>query len=202
MATENIDSLTQGSLCTAYVLEAINALVTAELVVEILDFELNIDGLLDFLYLTNTILVRTRHLYQSTLSPEQVTLNHHRFSRNYGQLTKDISDFEMVSQEHWGRFDRLKGGELELSITKSAFTKILTDGGFEEPRIILRRWKEEGKLNCEADRLTRKRKLSPTSPRLDLYVIRILDEDTEVGEDPQIPVSESGKLEGDLQSGA
>ena len=162
-------------------------LVTAELVVEVLDFELNIDGLLDFFISHEHDSGEDRDIstqaYLYLL--EQVTLNHHRFSRNYGQLTKDISDFEMVSQEHWGRFDRLKGGELELSITKSAFTKILTDGGFEEPRIILRRWKEEGKLNCEADRLTRKRKLSPTSPRLDLYVIRILDEDTELlEEDP------------------
>ena len=177
-------------------------MATAELIVEVLGFELNVDSLLDFFVSHEQESLEDRDIskqaYQYLL--EQVALNHHRFSLNYGQLTRGITNFEVVSQEHWGRLDRLQDGGRELSIIKSAFTQILTEGGFEEPRIILRRWKEEGKLNCEADRLTRKRKLSPTSPVLDLYVITIPKGDTELldEESSQTPGGETGKTRSNL----
>lgn len=145
-------------------------MITAQVIVEALGFGLDLEGLLEFFILHEQDSLEDRDISAQAYNHllEQIALNHHRFSRNYGELSQGIADFETVSQEHWGRLDQLKDGDRELSITKSAFSRILEEGGFEDSKVILRKFKAEGRLNCEADRLTRKRKLSPTSPVLDL----------------------------------
>lgn len=166
---DNIDRFVERSSLKLAIL-----LATASLVNEQFEFSLAVENLLKFLIQNETQSADERDLGKRAYFYflEQVVINAHRFSTNYGERTKGISEFETVSGEHWGRWDN-SSSVTEISITKKAFTQILNDGGFEDPHIILKKWKQRGFLNCEADRLTRKRKLSPTSPVLDLYVVKV-----------------------------
>lgn len=149
-------------------------LATAELVKRHFRFSIDLDKLLAFLLDNEKQSMEDRDIgakaYRYFL--EQVTINHHRFSSSHGNLSKGIPEFETVQGEHWGHWDHSDEGA-EIAITKEAFKQILKDGGYEDQRMILSRWKQQGLLNCESDRHTRRRKLGPKGPTLDLYVIKV-----------------------------
>jgi uncharacterized protein (DUF927 family) len=160
-------------------------LATAELVKRHFGFSIDLEAMLGFIADSERQSMEDRDIGAKAYSYflEQVAINHHKFSSSHGQLSKGIPEFETVQGEHWGRWDHLDEGA-EIAITKEAFKQILKDGGYEDQKMILSRWKQQGLLNCESDRHTRRRKLGPKGPTLDLYVIKVERDIMTDGDEP------------------
>lgn len=151
-------------------------MTTADLAAESLQLNLNLEGLFTFLVENELQSTDDRDISGKAYSYllEQVSINHHKFSSDFGNLSKGI-DFETVKFEQWGKIDYKKGMK-EINIIPTILKKLLTDGGFEEPTIILKKWKEQGILNHEKDRHTRKRQVTINGPTIDVYVINVREE--------------------------
>lgn len=73
--------------------------------------------------------------------------------------------------DYWGAMKELSGGEIEIAILRDKFNEIMKRGKFEDPKVVLKQLKEEGKLDYENGRLTRKRKINAITT--EVYVIRL-----------------------------
>ena len=73
--------------------------------------------------------------------------------------------------DYWGTRKELPNGELEVAILTNKFEEIMRKGKFEDTKVVLEQLKKEGKLEYEAGRLTRKRKVNAI--QTPVYVIRI-----------------------------
>ena len=66
----------------------------------------------------------------------------------------------------------------EYSFTREAFKKIITKLGYEDDKILLKKFKEAGYLNHEENKLYRKRKLrKEDSSNTKMYVLYAFDDD-------------------------
>ncbi|MDU4414960.1 DUF927 domain-containing protein [Paeniclostridium sordellii] len=65
-----------------------------------------------------------------------------------------------------------KNGYLELEILPIKFEEIVTEGGFEDYKVVLKELKKSGYLDCDKDRYTRKRK-TQSDVVIPLIVIKI-----------------------------
>lgn len=72
--------------------------------------------------------------------------------------------------DYWGTRKELPNGELEVAILTNKFEEIMRKGKFEDTKVVLEQLKKEGKLEYEAGRLTRKRKVNAI--QTPVYVIR------------------------------
>lgn len=66
-----------------------------------------------------------------------------------------------------------KSGTTFVLIMRNVFHQWMKSGGFEEPKLILKDWKAKGLLDCEGDRLTRKRKIQEDSSTVPVYCIEL-----------------------------
>ena len=73
--------------------------------------------------------------------------------------------------DYWGTRKELSNGEIEIAILRDKFNEIMKRGKFEDPKVVLKQLKEEGKLDYENGRLTRKRKMNAITT--EVYVIRL-----------------------------
>ena len=73
--------------------------------------------------------------------------------------------------DYWGTRKELPTGELEVAILTNKFEEIMRKGNFEDTKVVLEQLKKEGKLEYEAGRLTRKRKVNAI--QTPVYVIRL-----------------------------
>ncbi len=73
--------------------------------------------------------------------------------------------------DYWGTRKELPNGELEVAILTNKFEEIMRKGKFEDTKVVLEQLKKEGKLEYEAGRLTRKRKINAI--QTPVYVIRL-----------------------------
>lgn len=73
--------------------------------------------------------------------------------------------------DYWGTRKELPNGELEVAILTNKFEEIIRKGKFEDTKVVLEQLKKEGKLEYEAGRLTRKRKVNAI--QTPVYVIRL-----------------------------
>lgn len=73
--------------------------------------------------------------------------------------------------DYWGTRKELPNGELEVAILTNKFEEIMRKGKFEDTKVVLEQLKKEGKLEYEAGRLTRKRKVNAI--QTPVYVIRL-----------------------------
>ena len=73
--------------------------------------------------------------------------------------------------DYWGTRKELPNGELEVAILTKKFEEIMRKGKFEDTKVVLEQLKKEGKLEYEAGRLTRKRKVNAI--QTPVYVIRL-----------------------------
>ena len=76
-----------------------------------------------------------------------------------------------TNTDYWGTIDQLKDGRIEVAILRNKFEDIMKQGNFEDTKIVIKRLKEEGKLDYEVGRDTRKRKINKI--QTPVYVIRI-----------------------------
>ena len=73
--------------------------------------------------------------------------------------------------DYWGSRKELPGGELEITILSDRFEEIMKEGKFEDKNVVLNQLKEEGKLDYEEGRLSRKRKINAIATPV--YVIKL-----------------------------
>lgn len=73
--------------------------------------------------------------------------------------------------DYWGTRKELPNGELEVAILTNKFEEIMRKGKFEDTKVVLEQLKKEGKLEYEAGRLIRKRKVNAI--QTPVYVIRL-----------------------------
>ena len=73
--------------------------------------------------------------------------------------------------DYWGTRKELPNGEVEVAILTNKFEEIMRKGKFEDTKVVLEQLKKEGKLEYEAGRLTRKRKVNAI--QTPVYVIRL-----------------------------
>ena len=73
--------------------------------------------------------------------------------------------------DYWGTRKELPNGELEVAILTNKFEEIMRKGKFGDTKVVLEQLKKEGKLEYEAGRLTRKRKVNAI--QTPVYVIRL-----------------------------
>ncbi|AWI03112.1 DUF927 domain-containing protein [Clostridium drakei] len=102
-------------------------------------------------------------------------------------VAKNASKFEKYNEnsrfkpippsdrESWGIIET-KGKrdkeEVRLVVISEIFNKILKEHGFDEPKIVLKKWKEKGMLDYEANKLTRRRKIEGID-KVTCYVINL-----------------------------
>ena len=183
------DRLTERSSLNVAIL-----LTTAELVKQHFGFSIDVEKMLGFIADSERQTMEDRDIGAKAYNYflEQVAIHQHKFSSSHGELSKGLEDFETVQGDHWGHWDHTDEGA-EIVITKEAFKQILKDGGYEDPRMILSRWKQQGLLNCESDRHTRRRKLGSKGPTLDLYVIKV-ERDLMTGVDEEEKPRQASRL--------
>lgn len=75
--------------------------------------------------------------------------------------------------DYWGTRKELPNGELEVAILTNKFEEIMRKGKFEDTKVVLEQLKKEGKLEYEAGRLTRKRKVNAIQTPVYLSLIHI-----------------------------
>lgn len=73
--------------------------------------------------------------------------------------------------DYWGTIKELPSGELELAILRNRFNELIKEGKFEDPKLVIKQLKQEGKLDHEEGRLTRKRKINAVVT--EVYVIKL-----------------------------
>lgn len=156
-------------------------LLTAELASKALELDFDIEGILNLLIEQQNESMENRDIATEAYNYilEQVNLHDNKFTKKYNHKWMEDSEF-VPKGEIWGIISTNKDKEKEISIIPVTFEKLLNEGGFSEPKIILKKWKDRGWLNYEADRLTRKRKITKTAVKdIPLYVIKVIDEKVE-----------------------
>lgn len=149
---------------------------TAHMTVQLLDLPLDIDGIFNFLMNHERETIDNRNIEDNALEYllGQITVNYKKFINSNEVEPADDSDINNRAIDTWGKINVLKGKPYnEICIVKEVLNKLMKDGGFEDPKIILKRWKEKGILDAEKDRYTRKRKLIESASQVTVYVIKI-----------------------------
>jgi len=156
-------------------------MLTAALSREALGLDLDLEAIQGFL-LEHEAAPESRDLFTDAYEHllEQVTKHQEHFDKEWAD---DISPFAATARgELWGniifgKVQKDKAGRsvkpMEVILLRSQFEKLMTDGKFADHHTILRQWKVDGRLDCEKDKLYRKRKLR-TGGLQKVYVIKYL----------------------------
>lgn len=149
---------------------------TARSVRELLGIPLDIDGIWDFLMENEKQSMNNRDLQKNAYEYflEQVNINYKKFLRSNSLEAIYDDDVKNPSNDIMGKINVLINKNYnEICIYPNLFKKVMKDGGFEDTKIILKSWKEQGILDCESDRYTRKRRLIENGGAIPIYVIKV-----------------------------
>lgn len=126
--------------------------------------KLDIDGIREILIRTEIESINKRGLEKKAEDwlLQQVEANASKF-RSGNENNQNL--------DYWGTRKELSNGEIEIAILRDKFNEIMKRGKFEDPKVVLKQLKEEGKLDYENGRLTRKRKINAITT--EVYVIRL-----------------------------
>lgn len=138
-------------------------LATAELMNECFDFSVNIEGIQQFLLEMDQENIEGRDLGE----------------RAYQYLKQKVIEYQAyfnidgspATRECWGSISRKPGKGVEVVFMKEPFKKLIQEGDFDDSSVVLSKLKAKGYLDHEAKKLTRKRKLVPDKPRLDVHIL-------------------------------
>lgn len=110
---------------------------------------------------------------------QQFNINKGKFERRHWEARSPNAIYQNHSNLEWGDCE-YKNDELRVYILPTIFERLMKEGQFEDTKVILKSWKQKGLLDCEKDRLTRKRKLNSSVP-VPVYciIIRELDQTVE-----------------------
>lgn len=138
-------------------------LATAELMNECFEFSVNTDGILDFLLEIDQENIQGRDLGERAYQYLKQMVIQYQAHFNM--------DGEPASRDCWGAINRKPGKGVEVMFMKEPFKKLILEGGFDDSSVVLGKLKAKGCLDHEAKKLTRKRKLEPDKPRLDVHIL-------------------------------
>lgn len=156
-------------------------LATAELMNECFDFSVSIDGILEFLLEMDQENIEGRDLGERTYQYlKQMVIQYQ---------SHFIMDGVPASRDCWGTITRKLGKGVEVTFMKEPFKKLIHEGGFDDSSVVLGKLKAKGYLDHEANKLTRKRKLDPDKPRLDVHILMFDDSLLEMLKKEPLPSS-------------
>lgn len=149
---------------------------TAQAVNDALQLELDIDSIKTFFLDFERQAATSRDISQNAYNyfVEQYGVNFKRFIVSDYNLQPGPADNKAI--DIWGKAEHVADGGIEVSIFPNMFDKVMRQGGYEDPKTILKSWKKKDLLDCEQDRLTRTRTIHQDSGRAQVYVIRINDQ--------------------------
>ncbi|MCL1846151.1 MAG: DUF927 domain-containing protein [Defluviitaleaceae bacterium] len=84
---------------------------------------------------------------------------------------------------------------MNVCIAKEKCEELLRKGGFQEPKVVFKKFKERQWLDCENDRYTRTRKIKESGTAVTVYAIRIF----EAKEDEFSPGESTGRVRKPIQ---
>lgn len=146
-------------------------LATAELMNECFDFKVNIDGILDFLLEMDQENIKGRDLGERAYQYlKQMVIQH--------QMNFMKTDYTPKG-EIWGKITRCHDRRVEVAFLQEPFKKLLSDGGFDDCSVVLRKLKEKGYLDHERDKNTRKRNIDPSTDKRELVYCVLFDKSFE-----------------------
>lgn len=160
-------------------------LVTAKIAVKALELDFDIDGILAFLISSQDDVLENRDMglkaYELIL--EQIKINQNKFYNTHG-LARTQIDTELVTPKGdvWGEINTNTDKDIktqEVTIIPGILENILSEGGFSEHLVVLRKLRDKGFLDCEKGKLKRRRKLRGSSHAIPVYVIKIKIEEKE-----------------------
>ncbi|OMF96824.1 DUF927 domain-containing protein [Paenibacillus sp. FSL R7-0337] len=85
-----------------------------------------------------------------------------------------VDDVPPSIEPVWGKWIVKDQSLKEIYIFPTVFQSLMKQGGFENPSTILQLWKVEGLLDCESNKLTRKKVLSASSSSR-VHVVRMVE---------------------------
>ena len=124
---------------------------TAFIIGELLDIELDIEGMVDMIVSIERESIKYRNFHKVVID----------FIKQYVDRYRNKFDGKSKSnsQEILGKITE-KEDYTELQMEQLSFELMIKEGGYEDRKIVLKELKKAGFLDCEKDRLTRSRKNS------------------------------------------
>lgn len=124
---------------------------TASIIEELLDIELDIEGMVGMIVSIERESIRYRNFHKVVMD----------FIKQYVDRYRNKFDGKSKSnsQEILGKITE-KEDYTELQMEQLSFELMIKEGGYEDRNIVLKELKKAGFLDCEKDRLTRSRKNS------------------------------------------
>lgn len=147
---------------------------------ELLSIPLHVEDIWTFLIENEKESMSTRDLNKNAFDyfKELLNINYKKFLRSDSKDAMSDDEAKDSTFETMGKINVLSNKDYnEICIYPTTFRKIMDNGGFEDTKTILKTWKEEGILDCEADRYTRKRIIIQSGGTVSVYVIRISKDD-------------------------
>lgn len=121
---------------------------TAFIIEELLDIELDIEGMVDMIVSIERESIKYRNFHKVVID----------FIKQYVDRYRNKFDGKSKSnsQEILGKITE-KEDYIELQMEEFSFELMIKEGGYEDRKIVLKELKKAGFLDCEKDRLTRSR---------------------------------------------
>lgn len=140
------NSLTERA-CKQYAL----ILMSASLIMSVMDIELNTDEIIHFIETHSPV----REANCADIGARALIYLMQYVTKYYSQFVRE-EDENYVPKDCLGRIKEFKRNgavyKKRLLITDTTLEKILKEGRFPEKIVVLKKWKEQGILNCEKDR--------------------------------------------------
>jgi hypothetical protein len=165
-------------------------LLTAELINETFDFDVNIDEILKFLINNEYDNSSNRDLgleaYNKLIA--YIHMNRNHFIEVSKSSIKNIVTQDVQNTSLWGKIENVRKKKLlvndvpvveEVSLYRDKFSEIIKELGFEDDKILLDKLKAKKLLNCESGRYYRKRKLFEGGTVEHVYVFNVLEEEAD-----------------------
>lgn len=145
---------------------------TAFIIEELLDIELDIEGMVDMIVSIERESIKYRNFHKVVMD----------FIKQYVDRYRNKFDGKLKSnsQEILGKITD-KEDYTELQMEQLSFELMIKEGGYEDRKIVLKELKKAGFLDCEKDRLTRSRKNSVGVNTK--YIVIKLPKDKEIKEE-------------------
>lgn len=154
-------------------------MTTAELAKKTLKLNFNLDSILEILLDLIDKGSDNRDIAQNALDffIELYTRHHKKFATQH---------FSEDGYELWGKYVKRDDGTDEICILTDVFKDRMLEGGFEDPTIILKLWRDRGWLDADKGKFTKKRALHSKTPSR-VYVIKLPENVVETGGENEKP---------------
>ncbi|MEG1132674.1 MAG: DUF927 domain-containing protein [Romboutsia sp.] len=113
------------------------------------EIKLDTKGMVKILLDVEKESIKYRNLDKSALEHirQYIIDNQHKFEKSWSEKPKGQIIGKLTKKKDY----------LELQMTESKFEEMLKEGGYESKKVVLRELRNKGILDCDSDRLTRKR---------------------------------------------